>query len=236
MDEPATISFLEHPEATCSRCGYLVHGLREPTCPECQLALTQRNVTIGRRIRTRGAAVALVVCCALAMLATSLTMSDWRQSLPREWLGTVWAVVLLAVAGVLVWPAFTWIRKRQAAWREMRVPVRMPWLAFAPWVLLAMGVNVAMWLPRVIAFVGWWIISLVQGPIGGWVGYVLRLGRVYEVAIVAASIACYIGLATAETRGRLSMWMKRSLVVLIATPCAAFVLYVWGTLQEEVAR
>lgn len=225
-------SFLQSRSATCSSCGYNVHGLRTAVCPECHCQLTEASVLNGVRMRTRGVAIALVVCCVLAMVLVAATLNAWSDSMPQQWRGAVWPVVLLSVAGMLIWPSFVWIQKRQAFWRQVRVPRQMPWLSFAAWVLVAMGVSVAMWLPRTVLMAAWLVISVVQAPGRAWMGQLFSVERVYEASIATASTVCFIGLASAETRGALSVWMRRGLMVLVAMPCVAFVLFVWQTVKQ----
>jgi hypothetical protein len=223
---------LKHRDAMCPRCGYNLRGLASPICPECQLTITPENVLDGKRIKTRGVAIALLIVTIIGFFVLMHTLASWKNSLPDAAFRAAQASSVLVLAAVLVWPSIVWFRQRQAIWKEMDVYVRTPWIRWASWMMVAMAVNVAMWVPAVIAQIAW-VFSILSSPLrNAYSGWLIRPEYIFNMLIAVPSSICLIGLSSAQTRGRLSVWVQRTIIVLATHPALYFVLHLWRIAKE----
>jgi hypothetical protein len=114
----------------------------------------------------------------------------------------------------------------------MDVYVRTPWIRWASWMMVAMAVNVAMWVPAVIAQIAW-VFSILSSPLrNAYSGWLIRPEYIFNMLIAVPSSICLIGLSSAQTRGRLSVWVQRTIIVLATQPALYFVLHLWRIAKE----
>jgi hypothetical protein len=97
-----TVAYLMAHQAECPACGYNVHALPAPRCPECG-----RPLRVMVTVPGSGISVAWVVCMIVASLASGVgllvAMAILSDGFPREWhFALVMVYYLLCLPGPLL--------------------------------------------------------------------------------------------------------------------------------------